>query len=205
MTASVTGKLTRRRRCSECGELKDEVLGKQRLCEKCEQDKTYCTVCDYWYSGYGGGCRHVQWAGCNCGCGTWDIEPKDHKESFMLLLEKLRPLTCLWETRSLLPELLSLIEADNFWTCWHGPLIGAPPALALKFEKDFGTHKGVLELCDISGSQQEDWGEEAIDALQLGMSWLTSLDSKTKDANKITAGWMREFASARNALMQEGA
>jgi len=193
-TAIATPK--RRKRCSECGELKEEVLGRQRLCEKCEQDKTYCRICDEWSTDPD--CRHVGWSdehGCCCGCGTWDIDAKDHKESFLVLLDKFSPLTCGYdEPKPLLPELLKLIEKNRFWTQWHGPLIGGYPDLALRYSvrgRDY-----CPELRDIRASEQLAWGEEAIEEMQLGMAWLTSLDSKTKEANKITAGWIREFLAA---------
>lgn len=48
-------------------------------------------------------------------------------------------------------------------------------------------------FANIRASTQLDWGDDAIEAMQLGMAWLTSLDDKSKEANKITAGWIREF------------
>ena len=193
MTAIAT-KAARRKRCSECGELKDDVVGRQKLCSECESGMTYCKVCDEWTSREGDGCRHVQdGCGCNCGCGTWEIDAEAHKESFEVLLSKLAPLKDYWGKEPLVPAMLRFIRANNFWTFWHGPLIGGPPALAFKYQEDFGTHKSVLYLADIPASTQIGWGAKAIDAMQLGMSWLTSLDDKTFEANKITAKWIREF------------
>lgn len=195
MTTATT---TRRRRCSECGELKPDVDGRQRLCADCEDGKSYCQICDEWKDrAWGGGCRHVGWSdehGCECGCGTSDIEPKDHRESFEALLAKFAGMTFYDYKRSatlpLLPELRRLIAKNNFWTYWHGPMIGGPPDLGLRtrVRKDY-----CPIWCDISSSEQEAWGDEAIEAMQLGMAWLCSLDSKTKAANKLTVQWIDEF------------
>lgn len=190
---------TRRKRCSECGELKHEVLGKQRLCEDCEEGKSYCTICDEWVDrAWGGGCRHVGWndaLGCECGCGADSgIDADDHKKSFGELLKRFSPLKD-DEGNPLVPRLLRQIESNNFWTCWHGPLIGSPPDLGLMHKRQFPTHTSCWGFRDIRCSEQEAWGSEAIDAMQLGMAWLTSLDSESAEANKITAGWIREFLS----------
>lgn len=196
MTTAIATKI-RRKRCSECGELKDEVLGKQRLCEDCEQDRDYCRICDYWYSGYGDGCRHIQWSnelGLLVGSGSDHVEASDHRESFDFLLSKFAPLkTWEWDGdgKPLLPELRRLIRANRFWTQWHGPLIGGPPDLALRYS--VRGRDCCLELRDIRASEQVAWGEESIEKMQLGMSWLTSLDSKTKESNRITSEWIEQF------------
>lgn len=196
-----TQTIIRRKRCSECNELKDDVAGRQRLCSECEQGKSYCEVCDEWEDrSWGDGCRHVQWdddGGFECGCGAEGIKADDHKESFFVLLSKLAPLKVYCEDEPLVPEMVRYIKANNFWTFWHGPIIGAPPDLAFKYERIFPKHKSVLTLAEIPCFVQEAWGEEAIDAMQLGMAWLTSLDSKSKEANKITVGWIQEFLEAR--------
>lgn len=193
-------KKTRRKRCSECGELKGSVAGRQNLCDECEQGRTYCTVCDEWKDrAWGGGCRHVGWSdelGMECGCGASELTAEDHRDSFALLLSKFAALKVHdWDKppRPLLPDMLTLIEANNFWTTWHGPMIGGPPDLALRYEKVFPTHTANVTLKDIYASEQESWGAEAIEEMQLGMAWLTSLDDTTKDANRITAGWIRQF------------
>jgi hypothetical protein len=192
---------TRRRRCSECGELKHNVDGKQRLCEDCEQDRTYCQICNYWHGAWGDGCRHVQWcaaSGCNCGCGTDEIEPDEHRESFYVLLSKFAAMTYYDFRRGklpLLPELRRLIAKNNFWTCWHGPLIGAPPDLALRTQLRKSCY---ITWHDIRYTEQEAWGAKAIDAMQLGMAWLCSLDSsKTKAANALTVQWIDEWMASR--------
>lgn len=194
---TATATKTRRKRCSECGELKDKVLGRQRLCEECEQDRDYCRICDYWHSGRGNGCRHIQWSnelGLLVGSGSDHIDAKDHRESFDLMLSKFAQFKT-WEWNSdgkpLLPELCRLIKANRFWAQWHGPLIGGYPDLALRYSvrgQDYG-----LELRNITSSEQLAWGDEAIEQMQLGMSWLTSLDSKAKQANQITAEWIEQF------------
>lgn len=195
---------TRRRRCSECGELKHEVLGRQKLCEECEHDREYCTICDAWEHS-DSCCRHVQWSdefGCCCGCGTNHIEAESHLASFEALLEKLEPLRCGWTYSAnmpLLPEMSRLIAANNFWTFWHGPLIGAPPNVAFKYEERVRGKLQVFELIDIRGSDQEDWGEEAIEEMQLGMAWLTSLDDRSTKANALTAQWIDEYLARKAA------
>lgn len=200
---------TRRKRCSECGELRHDVLGRQRLCEKCEEGKDYCTVCDEWEDrSCGDGCRHVQWSnecGCNCGCGSDHVEADAHRESFLVLLKHFAPLQVQhmnWDGDNftytydpMLPQLLKLIDGNRFWTQWHGPLIGGPPDLALRYS--VRGHDWCPTLRDISATEQLEWGEEAIDQMQLGMSWLTSLDKRTKAANRLTAKWMREFMRAQ--------
>ena len=200
-------KTARRKRCSECNELKHDVLGRQRLCEDCEQRMNYCAVCDEWMYDYN--CRHGGWfdaGGYECGCGTTQIDADAHKQSFMLLCEKLAPIEVEFHREQrLLERMAEEIAANNFWTRWHGPMIGAPPDLCLHYEKDFGTHRSVLALCDIHYTTQEAWGEQAIDEMQLGMAWLTSLDDTTKKANKITVGWIREFLSPPNPPAGEGA
>lgn len=162
---------------------------------------SYCRVCDEWADrSSGDGCRHVQWCdelGIECGCGADDGYVDDaHKASFMVLLSKLAPLPVEFHPEQrLLERMAEEIEANNFWSRWHGPLIGAPPDLEFHYEKDFGTHKSVLSLCDIRYTTQLAWGEQEIDEMQLGMSWLTSLDDQSKAANKLTAKWIREFLS----------
>lgn len=197
---STTSKPVRRKRCSECEELKDDVLGRQKLCFDCEQNMRYCKVCDEWTHSESDGCRHVGWdneGGHECGCGTDHIEAKDHKESFLLVLRKLRPLKGEmhpdFKSEPLLVPLLRLIEANRFWTCWHGPMIGEPPALALKYTWDNCSTGPYWELCDIPCHVQEKWGRKAINAMQLGMAWLTSLDGKSVEANQLTATWLKEF------------
>lgn len=191
---------TRRRRCSHCNELKAEVLGRQRLCEDCEQDMTYCQVCDEWRDRtWGDGCRHVQWVGDigQAGCGSTEIEADAHRESFVILATVLRSLSyshyipsrSKFESRPLLPAMQRLIAANNFWTRWCGPLIGGPPSLDLCYEKKFPKHTSVLTLHTIEPNEQLSWGDR-IEAMQLGMAWLTSLDSETTKANRITARWI---------------
>lgn len=186
-------------RCSRCKELKDDVQGRQRLCSECEEDMSYCKVCDEWVDrAWGSGCRHVQWdegCGTECGCGTFNMEAEDHRESFIALMAVLAPLKESYTSnpKPLLPRMAELIERNNFWTFWHGPIIGGPPAIDFRYVKKFPKHESVLTLACISGHEQEAWGDEAIDAMQLGMLWLTSLNSETKEANKITAAWIRDF------------
>jgi hypothetical protein len=188
-------KKQRRKRCSECGELKDDVDGRQRLCEECEQDKDYCHICDEWVDrAWGAGCRHVGWSneiGCCCGCGTTHINAEAHKESFVELLKRFKPLKD-DKGNPLLPRLAKQIAANNFWTQWQGPMIGGPPNLALRYRWP-GRNDWYPTFADIDPSTQLAWGDEAIEAMQLGMSWLTSLDRKSIQANKITAKWIREF------------
>lgn len=198
MVSAITPKKQRRKRCSECGELKDDVQGKQRLCEECEQDKDYCQICDEWADRAYGGCRHVGWVndpGCCCGCGTTDITAEDHKESFCELLERLAPLKVYDSDDPLLPRLLAQIEANNFWTFWHGPMIGGPSDLDLRYEVP-GRDGWCTWFAQIPAEVQLDWGDEAIEAMQLGMGWLTSLDHRSMEANAITALWIREFLAA---------
>jgi hypothetical protein len=200
MEMSMDGTTTRRRRCSHCGELKTEVLGRQRLCEDCEQDMTYCQVCDEWCDRtWGDGCRHVQWNDDigYAGCGSTEVNADAHRESFMALATALRALSCSryvpsrseFESRPLLPAMRRLIASDNLWTCWCGPLIGGPPSLDLRYEKKFPKHTSVLTLRTIEPREQLAWGEQ-IEKMQLGMAWLTSLDSETTKANRLTARWI---------------
>src|SRR5437763_992142 len=124
------------KRCTECGEVKDDVLGKQDLCGDCENRMVYCQVCDE----YSHECRHVGWIndfGCHCGCGTQDIKADDHKESFVEVLKALAPLKDYWGKEPLVRAMLRFIKANNFWTFWHGPMIGWPPTLGFRYEKDF--------------------------------------------------------------------
>ena len=198
-----TATLTRRNRCSYCHELKPDVSPDSKLCESCEQDHTYCHVCDAWNSPYGNGCRHIGWSdeyGCNAGCGTYDISAEEHRESFDVLLAKFAPLRyreheadlpLVSNMLPLLPRMRELISENNFWTQWHGPLIGGYPDLALRYEipgRDF-----YPTLRDIRASEQLGWGDEAIEQMQLGMAWLTSLDHKSVDANRLTAQWIDEW------------
>lgn len=191
-------KATRRKRCSECGEcgeLKDDVIGRQNLCSECEL--AYCKICDEW----NGDCRHVGWdnsGGFECGCGALGTAADDHKEGFFKLLATFSHLKDYWGKEPLLSAIRRQVKANNFWTQWHGPIIGSAPALAMYYEKDFGTHKSNLCLADIPASEQEAWGWEAIDGMQLGMSWLSSLDDKSIEANKLTAKWIREFMEAKS-------
>src|SRR4051812_21373188 len=130
-----TKTITRRKRCSKCNGLSDTVQGRQRLCESCESEMSYCKICDeYEDRAWGGGCRHVGWHdGMSCGCGTYDVGADDHKESFFVLLKHLAPLKD-DDGDPLLPRLAKQIAANNFWTQWHGPMIGGPPDLSLKYK-----------------------------------------------------------------------
>lgn len=194
---------TRKRRCSECGELKEEVLGRQRLCEQCEDGKDYCTICDEWADrSWGGGCRHVGWNsedGISAGCGTDHMDAEDHKESFMLLLDFLAPVTeYLDRTKPAMLKILACIEKNNFWTQWHGPMIGGPPDLSMLHSNGGkGDRFFALTICEVRASQQLGWGDSLIRQMQLGMAWLTSLDAESVKANKLTAGWIREWMAAK--------
>lgn len=182
---------TRRKRCSGCGELKENVEGRQRLCEDCEEGKDYCAICDEWLDRCWEGCRHVVWSsGLYVGCGSTLVSPEDHHDSFVVLLQALKPLKTMSEGKPLLPALRKQIAKHAFFTQWHGPLIGQAPDLSLRYEaaKDI-----FCSLAEIPYEVQEGWGETAIAAMQLGMAWLTSLDDRTKSANKKTAEWIDGF------------
>jgi len=206
---STASKKTRRKRCSECGELKDDVQGRQKICERCEENMRYCKICDEWTHIDSEGCRHVGWdsdIGCDAGCGTWDIDADAHKESFMALLACLERETTYIDGFPLLPELLKHIDAGTFWTQWRGPMIGAAPDLTFRYCD--GRSDWFPTFAEISSETQESWGniqgptpegspmEWSLDHLQLGMTWLTSLDEQSTEANKITAGWIREWMIA---------
>lgn len=194
MSVQLSTKKSRRRKCSECGKLKHDVFGRQRLCERCEEGKSYCKVCDEWTDhSFGDGCRHAGWStdsGCEAGCGTHDLETKDHHHSFLELLKRLQPLET-YGGKPLLPELRALLSKNNFWTQWHGPLIGCAPALSFRYE---GAKGWFGFLCEIPARTQEGWGKDAIESMQLGMAWLTSLDHHSRAANKITVDWIDEFS-----------
>ena len=195
--------MARRKRCSQCNELKpaDEVIGRQSLCEECESDMSYCTICDWWEDRtWDSSCRHVTWdaeTSRYCGSGANNYPAEAHKASFLELLKRLRRIKVWDSSEPLLPALAAHLKTNNCWTFWHGPLIGSPPDLDLRYEKDFGTHKNVSTLAEIPSDVQERWGQKAIAAMQLGMAWLTSLDDKSKDANQITAKWILEFSSRK--------
>lgn len=185
------------KKCGCCEKTKPGVAEDSGLCVSCESEHVYCSVCDEWTSRESDGCRHVEWVDeiGYCGCGFTEIAAADHKDSFFLLLDRFAPLEETYTDRPkpLIPTMKRLIRANNFWTCWYGPLIGAPPALNLKYKKDFGTHASVLTLCEIQATTQKSWGHEAIESMQLGMAWLCSLDAKSIAANKLTVEWIREW------------
>lgn len=156
-------KQARRKRCSECGELKpaDDVIGRQKICGDCEEGMHYCSVCDEWMHDE---CRHICWSdgGYHVGCGATDVDAEYHKDSFQRLMRLFASMTCSeyagdgkYIEKPLLPKLLAEIEANNFWTQWHGPMIGGPPDLALKhdFRPDC-----PLDFHDIRSDEQESWG-----------------------------------------------
>jgi hypothetical protein len=199
---------TWRRRCSCCKKLKVSVHPVSTLCESCEADHVECVICEEWFSKESDLCRHLGWdagLGCYAGCGTYGIDAEDHKESFLLLLDRLAPLgEYLDGAKLMLPKMLAYIEANNFWTTWHGPLIGGLPDLELRYSLDVerGTKPGTyssMAICDIKSRTMEKWdaeGDGVIDGLQLGMTWLTSLDNESVEANRLTAGWIREWQAA---------
>jgi len=188
---------TRRKRCSECGELKDDVDGRQRLCERCEEGKTYCQICDeHMNTSWGDGCRHLRWVDGlgNAGCGSTGINAEEHHESFLALLRHLEPLKT-YDDKPLLPAMQALIAENRFWTQWQGSLIGGPPDLALRYSVK--NSDWCPDLYTIRSATQLAWGEKAIDAMQVGMAWMTSLDERSKAANKLTAGWIDDFMAKR--------
>lgn len=183
---------TRRRRCTDCGELKEDVLGRQRLCNECEEEYDYCCVCNE-YVGKDNH-RHTGWNdGLVIGCGSNELDADDHKESFMILVAALDSERTYFNDADLLPTMRDLLRKNNLWTQWHGPMIGGPPDLAIKYEKRFPKHKSVLLVADIRSNIQESWGDDLIEAMQVGMGWLTSLDPESKEANQITADWIDEY------------
>jgi len=162
------------------------------------QGMEYCQICDWWEErAWGDGCRHVKWTDGigRCGCGSTETEWSDHRESFLVLLGGLAPLTYeKWVRRKfvhrpLLPKLRALIRANDFWATWHGSILG-PADLDLRHS--FGPDR-AWTLRDIRSSEMEAWGLDAIDASQLGMAWLTSLDDKAVKPNRLTVKWIDEF------------
>ena len=179
----------RRRKCFYCGEMK-EVYPDSKMCDNCEQKHEHCTVCNEWFHYESDPCRHLR----GCGSGR---ETNEFKQSFMLLLKHLSKLKD-YDDKPLVPAIRRQIRKNNFWTTWHGPLIGRSPDLELRYEKKFPKHKSVLAITNISSETQESWGESDIKEMQDGMKWLTSLDESSTHGNRTTVRWISEFLKSSN-------
>ncbi len=115
-----------------------------------------------------------------------------------MLLDCLTPITeYLDHKKPAIPRILACIEANNFWTRWHGPMIGGAPDLEMLTWT--GTRKNgfAATICDIRAGEQLKWADKMIARLQRGMAWLCSLDSKSVKANKITAGWISDWMAMK--------
>lgn len=192
MTTKTASK--RRKRCSRCEELCHDVIA--GLCSNCESEGDYCTICKEYQ--FEDGCRHVtHYDGMTHGCGSQEAEADDHKESFMLLLDRFakhNERDFNGKQIDTIAEMKRHIGDNNFWTFWHGPMIGRAPDLALKHT----VGENYWSFADIGSREQESWGYDTIEKMLVGMIWLTSLQAATtKAANKITVEWIEEWEAKK--------
>ena len=204
-------KALRKRECECCHEWfpRKDVPSDSRMCESCEQEHDYCSVCREWFGQYSE-CRHLNWVDevGMCGCGSY-TDAEDHRDDFMALLSLLEPLeivTRAWcdETEKyleptrqpLLPEMRRRIAANDFWTQWHGRY-----ELHLCYgESSFNS------IYAISNQQFTAWDDGLDGELRdesLGLAWLCSLDDKSLAANQLTVQWIDEYPQASVLLREQ--
>lgn len=166
--------------CRWCKE-KGKVYRDNLLCETCDSDTIYCSVCRQRYS-YDYPCRHVfQDAHCEWrGSGVRAVDDQ-------MRLPFHRLLSAMGEDFA--RSLKVAIESGKFHTWTVAPLIGGGGSLTLYGMPD---REGCEPLRDGWGDQLIDLGSSPRAAIFAdGYHWLVSLyDRDTKKANQATIAWI---------------
>jgi len=201
--------VTPKRKCRECREYKEDTSEDSGLCQPCKEYYHFCHTCYKWVSKENG-CRHIGYAeGYGyAGCGS-DAPFDDHKESFMLLLDKLdrdlevccchvpllrNQVTDKAKPREAIKLLRKAVYKHAFSTFFHGYLLD--PTVTYDFQSwDRSGRPHVFAV--LPASTTAGWlteNKDVEDKLGMGVAWIQSLYRKDdKKANQATVRWIDEW------------
>ena len=163
--------------CRWCRE-KGEIYRDSLLCETCDSDTVYCSICRC-RQHYESKCRHVfqdrdfQW----CGSGVHPCA-EDAKPAFHRLLSAMG--------EEFAVELKAAIRAGKFYTRLIAPMIGGGGILELHGMRDHARSWGDAMIRLGEGDRAE--------RLADGYCWLASLyQRRTLKANRTTISWIDQW------------
>lgn len=170
-------------KCERCGKETEDVI--DGLCEDCEQEMVYCSVCDE-HLDEDEACfrhRHVFYDdGLWLGTGGEDTEDRlpQIKASFLALLKKTGMAIPLRDT-------IRRNEMGFETIHFHGSMLGSP-GLWCYLRADDSKHGR-----DYGDALPARMTSEEEESLAYGVQWLIGLDNdKTPAANEMTLAWIDE-------------
>ena len=187
----------RRRRCAACEELKPDVI--RGLCEECEGDHVYCTVCEEFSHRHSDLCRHLSWTDNGfTGAGAEDgLDPTDlHKEAVLLFFDLLDTLRDEYDD-NLARSADREIRRHRFFTQMRGWMLSTPDLYLCRMRLDLHKDTKWLDFGRVRKSDMEGFDH---DTLSDAFDWLSTLDEHdTVAANRLTAKWLDEWWAERKA------
>jgi hypothetical protein len=170
--------MARRKRCKDCGELREDVIG--NLCERCEEYYEWCNVCKEHIHESESLHRHLFWtedgyAGSGAYEGGWEHYCGD-VHAFLSAIPV-----------DLVIAIRHSIEAGKFNLFFTASLLGGNPHIWAELPLYY---HWLHEYFD-----QNEFSESAARGLQ----WLFTLyKAETDKANTVTVGWIDEWLAARH-------
>ncbi len=146
------------------------------IAEEIYEGFVYCRICEcHMVDSNEDYCQHLFWSPVSSivmGCGCAEIKYEDHKESFFKMLDKTQ----------LANEIAKAICSGDYSYQYSGDIFG-PDSIDYYLN---GENYGSRFTDDLT--------EEMHDAMTDGVGWLNTLEpGKTKEAEKITLKWIREW------------
>ncbi len=187
----------RRRRCTACEELKDDVL--RGLCEDCESEHVYCTVCEEFSHRHNETCRHLSWTENGfTGAGAEDgLDPAEtHKDAVLLFFDLLDTLRDEYDD-NLARSTGREIRRHRFFTQMRGWMLATPDLYLCRMRFDLHKDTKWLDFGKVTPKDMEGFDQGV---LSDAFDWLSTLDEhETVAANRLTAKWFDEWQKARAA------
>ncbi len=198
MTAPAAARRKRApRECRFCGDPLNRNTRSEAwddLCEDCDGDAEYCTICDdavdtSSMANAAHACTHLRWdrtCGVWAGCGASDTTADEHRESFRALLRRMER-----GVPGIIGHLRAGFVAHRHDIHTFGSIFGDE---ALSFDlPGWGglVYYEHLLLTGEDGERTDESLHDAANEVQLGVAWLLSLDAgKTNDADTLTVSWI---------------
>jgi hypothetical protein len=185
-------------KCKDCGDRK-MVYRDTGLCDDCEADYVYCTVCEKSHHKKRV-CRHVFWDAMDgwwAGPGADDPCYSQIERSKDGVLFFLTHLDATNTGHKALADLFAALKTGTLTLWLSGPMIGAL-SMNMEGRDENGDHIYWPNIIGDATHESYGWGDDQSELFTTGGNWIMSLDTKTPRENAVVLQWITE-------VLKEGA